>query len=286
MHRPLRNPQMLRDGQRPSSPVRRRAAGWRGRSDPGDCPHRAARTAWPESRCPNASASSAPSWSVRTRAGSGRSIARCGVNWQAKALSAAPQPARPSIRCPMRRSGSVIHEFDPGDRQLQRQRVRGHRKIEFIAAPRVQQHEIGGLQARRVAVLHDRPVVVGLAKQVVEVRRAAREAGFPAVDMLRRALDAIDADGVELPALDRAVEARPNRRRDIHLEKAFADGADPVVQTPFRLDQTGRPLLDHCRRPGRHGSDLPQFHATIFSSSAISASGAVTFGAWLASISK
>jgi hypothetical protein len=136
-----------------------------------------------------------------------------------------------------------------------------------------------------VAVLHDRPAVIGLAEKVVKVGCTAREAGFPTVDVLRRAFDPIDADGVELAALNGAVEARSNRR-DIHLEKAFADGANPVVQTPFRLDQTGRPLLDDRRCPGRHGSDLPLFHATIFSSSAISASGAVTFGAWLASISK
>jgi hypothetical protein len=62
--------------------------------------------------------------------------------------------------------------------------------------------------------------------------------------MLRRSLHAVDADGVELPALNGAVEARPDLRRDIHFEKTFADGADPIIQAPFRLDQTGRPRLN------------------------------------------
>ncbi|XSC48630.1 hypothetical protein ACF1BQ_003445 [Bradyrhizobium sp. RDT10] len=70
--------------------------------------------------------------------------------------------------------------------------------------------------------------------------------------MLRRSLHAVDADGVELAALNRAVESRADLRRDIHFEKTFADGADPIVQAPFRLDQTRRPSLDACRRSGRH----------------------------------
>ena len=142
-----------------------------------------------------------------------------------------------------------------------------------------------------------------------------RDAGFAAVDVLRRSLHAVDADGVELPTLNGAVEARSNLRRDVHFEKTLADGADPIIQAPFRLDQTGRPRLDDCRRPGCHDPPsaidvdhrlpsllgvrrrvqsvcgvavLPgglQPQAAIFCSNAINASGAVTFGEWLASIS-
>ena len=138
------------------------------------------------------------------------------------------------------------------DRQLQRQRVGSCRKVELIAAPGIQQDEIHRAHPRRVAILRDGPVVIGLAQQVIIVGRAAGDAGFAAVDVLRRSLHAVDADGVELPALNGTVEARPDLRRDVHFEKTFADGADPIVQAPFRLDQTGRPRLDACRRPGCH----------------------------------
>ena len=62
--------------------------------------------------------------------------------------------------------------------------------------------------------------------------------------MLGRALHAVDADGVELAALDRTIDFRAQRRRDVHLEEAVADGADPVVEASLRLDPVGRPGLD------------------------------------------
>ncbi|MDT4835565.1 hypothetical protein FQZ97_692360 [compost metagenome] len=147
--------------------------------------------------------------------------------------------------------------LDPRGRQLDRHRVGRLLQVKGIAAPRIDQHRVAGQQARRALFLHRDPGRVGLAQQVVEVVAAVGDGAARAVHVLRAAAHPVHVQRPERRGFERGAEAAGQRAGHVHLEKTFADRADPVVQPLRRRHGVGRPGVDRSRGCGHGGGSHP-----------------------------